>query len=301
MSDVKFSVFSQHPFIDLNLYQSGYEKCDPLHLFGPAKRDHYLFHYVLSGKGKLTSRKSDGTDETYEIGPGQGFIIFPGQVGTYIADEEEPWEYAWIEFDGMIAKEAIMLAGLTPDKPIYHSRDLALTKELEKLLVELSDSTDQSPYWKIGRLYLFIDNLNNSSKDKPILTGERMSDYYIKEISNYIEQHYNEDITVESMAEYLNLSRGYLNKIFKRYTGKSPKEFLTSYRMAKAIQLLKTTQIPIGEVGQRVGYANQLHFSRAFKNFFGVSPKIWRQMNKQLKPGFPGFSCIVISSKVIYS
>lgn len=280
MSDVKFSVFSQHPFIDLNLYQSGYEKCDSLHLFGPAKRNHYLFHYVLSGKGKLISQKSNGKDETYHIKPGEGFVIFPGQVCSYIADESDPWTYAWIEFDGMVAKEAIMLAGLSPDKPIYHSRDLSVSRELKDLLIDLSDSNDHSPYYKIGKLYLFIDYLNRSSRDKPILTGERMSDFYIKEISNYIEQHYSEEITVESMAEYLNLSRGYLNKIFKRYTGKSPKEFLTSYRMAKAIQLLKTTQIPIGEVGLAVGYSNQLHFSRAFKNFFGVSPKIWRQMNK---------------------
>ncbi len=107
-----------------------------------------------------------------------------------------------------------------------------------------------------------------------------MSDMYIKEISKFIEEHYNEGITVESMAKHLNLSRGYLNKIFKKYTGKSPKEYLTTYRMKKATHLLKTTSIPIGEVGAKVGYPNQLHFSRAFKNFFGVSPKIWRQMNK---------------------
>lgn len=280
MSDVKFSVFSQHPFIDLNLYQTGYEQCDPTHMFGPAKRNHYLFHYILSGKGKLIARKTDGTDETYQIEAGQGFVLFPGQVGTYIADEHEPWEYAWVEFDGMVAKEAVMLAGLTVDKPVYYSGDMEISNELASTLVDLSDSDEQSPYWKIGKLYMFIDALNRSSRNKPILAGEKMSDYYIKEISNYIEKHYSEDITVESMAEYLNLSRGYLNKIFKRYTGKSPKEYLTSYRMAKAIQLLKTTQIPIGEVGLSVGYANQLHFSRAFKNFFGVSPKIWRQMNK---------------------
>ena len=45
-------------------------------------------------------------------------MIFPKQVNTYIADEKLPWEYAWVEFDGLKAKESLEMAGLTMDTPI---------------------------------------------------------------------------------------------------------------------------------------------------------------------------------------
>ena len=48
-----FHVFSDDRFMDLTLYQYGYEKCRPLHSFGPSFRNHFLFHYIFSGKGTL--------------------------------------------------------------------------------------------------------------------------------------------------------------------------------------------------------------------------------------------------------
>ena len=47
---VRFSVFHYERFVDLNLYQFGWEKCVPMHRFGPAVRNHFLFHYVISGR-----------------------------------------------------------------------------------------------------------------------------------------------------------------------------------------------------------------------------------------------------------
>ena len=67
--------------------------------------------------------------------------------------------------------------------------------------------------------------------------------------------------------------------MFKAATGKSPQQYLIGYRMGKAAELLKLTALPVAEVGRAVGYPNQLHFSRAFKGAFGVSPREWRREN----------------------
>ena len=69
-------------------------------------------------------------------------------------------------------------------------------------------------------------------------------------------------------------------KIFKDGIGKSPQEFLITYRMTKAAELLKLTSLSIADIGNAVGYPNQLHFSRAFKNTYGTSPRSWRNENK---------------------
>lgn len=50
----------------------------------------------------------DCTTKTYHLKSGEGFLIFPNQITTYIADKELPWEYVWIEFDGLRAKEAMV-------------------------------------------------------------------------------------------------------------------------------------------------------------------------------------------------
>lgn len=102
MSDLIFNIFPNERYIDMTLYQYGWERCAPLHSYGPAARNHYLFHFILSGKGTLLSTDSQGVTHAYQLRRNQGFLICPGQINTYHADETDPWEYAWIEFDGSV-------------------------------------------------------------------------------------------------------------------------------------------------------------------------------------------------------
>ena len=62
--------------------------------------------------------------------------------------------------------------------------------------------------------------------------------------------------------------------------GQSPQNFLLTYRMIKAAELLKLTDLSVADVGCAVGYLNQLHFSRAFKGVYGLSPRAWRNQNR---------------------
>ena len=130
MSTVSFSIFPNDNFIDLCLYQYGKEQCDPGHSFGPATRNHYLFHYVLSGTGTLMADNSKGITQTYSVKSGQGFLIFPGQITTYFADQEHPWEYIWLEFDGLKVKEALQTTFLSLEHPVYRAN----SKELREIL-----------------------------------------------------------------------------------------------------------------------------------------------------------------------
>lgn len=280
MSDSKFSIFSPYPFLDLNIYQYGYEKCESLHSFGPSIRNHYLFHYILSGKGRLISEGEDGKDRYYDLKEGEGFLIFPNQITTYEADKDEPWEYVWVEFDGLIVKKAMSGAGLNRDHPIFVPEDSLSATNIRNILFDITAYSDDTPYKQIGHLYFLLDGLSKPIPTKQSFATDKLSDYYINELIHYIERYYDKDITVEDMAKHLNLSRSHVGKIFKEHTGKTPKEFLTEIRMRKAVQLLVTTQIPIGQIGPLVGFSNPLNFSRTFKRFYGVSPKAWRQTNK---------------------
>ena len=221
-----------------------------------------------------------GETQTYQIKSGQGFMIFPRQITTYIADQHLPWEYVWVEFDGLRAKEIVELAGLSLDNPVYRAHSKELREEMKKEMLYMAEHGEESPFHLIGHLYLFIDYMSRSSVSMRLSSEGRVRDFYIKEALTYIEQNFQNDISVEGIAKSCGLNRSYFGRIFKDAIGKSPKEFIMDYRMVKATELLKLTDLTIGDIGNAVGYPNQLHFSRAFKHTYGMSPREWRNKNK---------------------
>ncbi len=278
----KFGVFQNDKNIDLTIFQYGWEECAPLHSYGPAKRNHYLFHYILSGKGYLSSNDSDGNTHLYRLEACQGFLICPGQVNTYYADEHLPWEYAWIEFDGMKALEYMEMAGLGYDSPVYRTKKREQASLIRDEIMAVVDNDAHSPIYQIGHLYLFIDSLIRFSSTAKQMTAGKLKDFYIKEAISFIEQNYSRPITVEDVAAFCNLNRNYLGKLFREGTNQTLQHFLMYYRMNRAAELLKFSDMSISEVGKMCGYPNQLHFSRAYKTIFGVSPNHWREQNRPL-------------------
>ena len=279
MQNLIFSIFPNQNFVDLGLFQFGWERCTPAHSFGPAARNHYLFHYILSGTGTLMADDSKGVTQTYSIKSMQGFMIFPNQITTYVADKQLPWEYVWLEFDGLRVKSLLDTIGLSLDKPVYHARNKSLREDMANEMLYISRHKDESPFHLIGHLYLVLDYLLRSAADEQLEHGSKLREFYIHEALTYIEHNFQNEITIEDIAGVCGLNRTYFGKIFKEALGKTPQEFLLNYRMLKAAELLKLTSLSIGDVGLAVGYANQMHFSRAFKNNYGISPREWRYQN----------------------
>lgn len=280
MDDMHFSIFPNENFVDLNLYQHGWERCKPSHSYGPATRTHFLFHYVISGTGTLYADDVAGHTHVYQVKSGQGFLVFPGQINTYIADKKLPWEYMWIEFDGLRVKESMEVAGISPDMPIYRAHSHDLRETMAKEISYIVQHPKMPPLHLIGHLYLFLDAFINSIASRKVLKNATIKDYHIREAQIFIERNFQNDITVEEIAENCGLNRSYFGKIFKEMVGSTPQAFLLNYRMTKAAELLKLTNMPVGDISKAVGYDNPLHFSRAFKNVYGVSPRAWRNKNQ---------------------
>lgn len=279
LADFSFSIFPDHNFVDCTLFQYGWEQCDPLHSFGPAARNHYLFHYIISGKGRLMSTPGNGQTREYALHEGQGFLISPGQTNTYIADEHNPWRYVWLEFDGLKAAEFVTLAGLSFDSPIYNSNNPIMQKNLQEEMLYVANHVTESPLNLIGHLYLALDAMIKSSSQRMTEAGGKLKDFYAREAIGYIERNYQNDITIEDISRFCSLNRSYFGKIFKDVLSVTPQEFLIRYRMAKACEYLETTGLSVGDISARVGYPSQLHFSRAFKKVYGVAPREWRMAN----------------------
>lgn len=98
----------------------------------------------------------------------------------------------------------------------------------------------------------------------------------VKKVCDYINQNLALNISLESMAEYVNVSSFYLSKLFKEEKGVTFINFLSDKRLEKSRAMLKDTDLSIKEITAQTGYNDQNYFSRLFKNKFGVSPSEYR-------------------------
>ena len=259
VSKLKFHVFRDERFVDLNLYQFGWERTTPAHSYGPHARNHYLFHYIIAGKGVLLANGQE-----YPITAGHGFLVVPGQITTYRSDENDPWEYTWLEFDGLRAHESLNLAGISGKEPVYTARSKRDGQLLQDEMLYIVNHNEASPIHLIAHGYLFLDQLVQSSANRQEGRERRLRDFYIKEALVFIDRNYQRDISIEEIAAVCGLNRSYFGKVFRDSVGESPQAYLLHYRMARAAQLLKETRMSIGEIAAQVCYPNQLQFSRAF-------------------------------------
>lgn len=95
---------------------------------------------------------------------------------------------------------------------------------------------------------------------------------YVEFILSFIEEHYEEDISFGEFADMLHLSRTYLSSLFKKDTGCTFPEYLSKFRIQKAIQLMETETIQLSELAFRAGYHDYTHFSKTFKKITGKNP-----------------------------
>lgn len=277
------SIFPNKDFLDLKPYQYGWEECAPLHSFGPFIRNHYLFHYIISGQGTLYSHTVNGDIHEYQLGANQGFLICPGQINLYTADEHDPWKYVWLEFDGMCAEEQLWNAGLEQDQPIYRPRSIEDGERLRDHMLYFIQQAERSPLHLVGHLFLFLDDLIECSDHSRNSEKAARQDYYIHEAVVYIQQNYQRALTVDEVAAFCKLNRNYFSRRFKEVIGCTPQEFIIRQRLTSAAELLRSTGLPIKTVADRCGYPNQLHFSQAFRKYYGLPPREWRKQNKEEK------------------
>ncbi len=228
---------------------SGHEVCEKSHKFGPYIRDYYLLHFCLKGKGVLIDKFGRQT-----IQQGELFIIRPGEITTYLADNIEPWEYSWLAFEGSFADI------FNTDRSVY-----PFPMEIGISLRELSRDKVTDPTIFLSLIYKVLYHIFSEKKAEN-------SESIPEKIIRYINFNYMNNLTVRDISDSFRFERSYLYRIFKNYTGMSIKDYITKTRMEHAQILLKNGNSVI-DTALSVGYNEQANFSKAYKSYFGKSPK----------------------------
>lgn len=257
-------LFSNIRLDNINPVSCGQHYCNSSHAFGPAIRDYYLLHYIVSGEGAFYSHGRE-----HRLSHGNIFVIRPHETTTYRADSEDPWFYRWVGFTSNLDLSAIF----TEDTLYAPECDY-----LFRLMVGTDAVNASKEYYICAKIYELLSLL--AYKNEPV----DKSHQYVEIAKNYIETNYDcIEISIAEIADNLNLDRSYFSTLFKKYTGKSPQEYLLDFRLNKAAELLATKALKSGEVGRACGYTDQFNFSKMFKRKFGIPPS--RYTHEQKKDG----------------
>lgn len=98
-----------------------------------------------------------------------------------------------------------------------------------------------------------------------------------------MENGYQDNIKVEQLAEQYSISATYLRKLFLKYTGMGPKEYLSYIRNERACSYLIYTDYQIKEIARLCGYFEEYHFSKMFKQLNDLSPSSYRKIHKKIE------------------
>ena len=162
----------------------------------------------------------------------------------------------------------------------YNINDTSLANMIQLFYQEVKHSG------KNGKLY--FENLKklfssyfirNYSDYTDILSDKQQSsltESMVHTIRNYIFENLSEDISIDDLAFQTGLSKFYFLKEFKKYTGITPYQFMLKLKLEKAQELLRHTDKSLSEISYELSFSDQSHFTRAFANAFGESPKKYK-------------------------
>jgi len=239
---------------------------------------HYVpfstLNFVIDGSGFIND---------HAIKKGQAFYTSSDLIAKnsfYTENDTLLFEFA---FDGIHHQKLISDIGINPDipaTPIDIFDFNRLTRLYNELLEMYPQDAPADPPQMLSQItaksYFYqalhcLENRNitqlDTARRKLLVTAEA-----------YLRNHFTEELTIEKVADYLSIDRRYLYKLFRKYSGISPKQYLSNIRISRATELLLTSDLSVTQIAEAVGYKDSLQFSTFFKKQTGLSPKKYREL-----------------------
>lgn len=237
-------------------------------------RSVYVIHYISKGAGTL---ETEG--KTFRLTAGDSFIIYPDTYVKYYPDENDPWEYLWVDFAGISIKDILSSIDISKNNPVFPAINNSPIEFFETLTQTLYDNKHNYQYRSLKRLSCLYSILSYYSEHYPKRSSLQEGSFF-DTVLNYINNNISfSNLSVSSISEALNIDRSTLFRIFQKNLNKSPNEYIAELKTKNACTLLLTTKSSIKSIARSVGFDDALYFSRFFKQHIGCSPKEFRQNN----------------------
>jgi len=264
--------------------------------FNPVLQYHthsqYEIYYFHSGKANYIIN-----DRIYVLEPGDLFLLHGMTLHKAHVHPDTAYHRTTIHFDPYYFKKFIQPSYspdlLIPFRKLHNIRlqlrgedKLAIEAQFCSMLKLYKEKTDYSLQRFQAQMLDLMIMINEHCK-KPLQSIPEFPsarEEHVQRIISYIEQHFNEDLTLEMIQSELHLSKYYLAKTFKEITGMTIFYFLMQRRIYEAKLKLIENDMPITDIGYEVGFKHPSHFSRAFKQHTEKTPEQYRKENQRKSP-----------------
>ncbi|MGG0461870.1 AraC family transcriptional regulator [Priestia aryabhattai] len=232
----------------------------------------YQWIQCIKGRGELRVN-----DEVYIIKENEGMFLSPHVPHEYYPVTSE-WQVCWVSFNGSVIDDIMLSLQFINSGKIVLTNAESLYRMLQELMNRLEENHTSSTMQCSELLYSVILKLRQDSVY--IESKSRLQQItQLNPVLRYIEEYYHQPLTLEVLAQQLNVTEQYTCLLFQQSLGIRPFEYVTRVRIQKAKKLLlKNNQISVQDIARQVGYEHPSYFIKRFKEQENVTPTVFRKM-----------------------
>ncbi len=272
------------------IQEAGYLKSLKPHLSRRSGLNSYLFLIVLSGSGDVSYRDCDVFPErhtsasfptsdkslvTVSAKAGDCFFLDCRQEYTHISSEADPWELLWIHFNGAQAAAYYACFRERHDWHFSSSHLAELTAAIQNVITYHEEPTDDTALLAAQQIVNILTLICTESGEKnssASLLGDKL-----KNVLHYLDEHYTEDISLDSLSEQFYISKYYLSREFKKEYGITVIQYVLTKKITSAKELLRYSNASIEEIARICGIDDASYFNKVFRKMEGCTASEYRK------------------------
>lgn len=253
-------------------------------------KEHPTHHYFTWNKGRILDEfqiiyivRGEGIFESTNhrkriVKEGAILFLFPGEWHRFKPNIKTGWDEYWVGFKGPIMDNILKENFFSKNKAVL---SIGMHESIASLMLEIIENTksEKTGYQPLvagmalhllGQIHTLIKQKHFNAKD--------ISETIIHKARIILRNHIDHDISIESVAQELNVSYAWLRKSFKDYSNIAPHQYLLQLRIEKAKLLLADPSLQIKEIAFSLNFHSTFYFSKLFKEKTGYSPAEYRKL-----------------------
>lgn len=252
------------PARPVNILMAGMSYCDKSYLIERADSEIMSFEYIIDGCGTL-----EIGGKVYHPQKNDVYILPLHSNHRYYSDELDPWVKIWVLFDGSLITD---MAAVQLPRDLYHVPDCDIRAHMEELLSLTriySDDYDRiTDEATVILLKIMIQIKNHLS---------RKTDRLAERIKQMLDARLEEELRLSEICEALSYTKNHVIQVFKAQYGMTPYAYYRGKKIEIAKGYLDNTGMSIGEIAERLKFADSQYFSGCFKALCGMTPSAYRK------------------------
>ncbi len=245
----------------------------------PHYHNYYELYYLEDG-----GRYQWSDNDLYLLQPGDFIIFSPYSMHYSYGDTDMRFRRIVLYFQRNEIDSPELIHILDKGNGMYRPKGKD-SQLIQRILTELlKEQTKESPFRRECCHSLLNFLLYHVARENRIMTPvQTEQNKRIAQIMGYIHTHYNEQITLEQLAEKFYVSTFYLCREFRAYTNSTIVQYINVTRIMNAQRMLMETSKNITQIGRETGFSNLTHFNRVFKQVTGMTPSGFRKSHKNME------------------